>query len=107
MAVDRSEDNRGSVCIVRHSFYPFELNVKREAEALLEDGFEVHVICLRGENEAAYEVVEGVEVHRLPVGHRRGRIGSAGSRISIWNGSISPSSPCTGRWFTRLTSRAP
>ncbi|MCK4773280.1 MAG: glycosyltransferase family 4 protein [Candidatus Krumholzibacteria bacterium] len=75
MAVDRSEDNRGSVCIVRHSFYPYELNVKREAEALLEDGFEVHVICLRGDNEAAHEVVEGVEVHRLPVGHRRGRVG--------------------------------
>lgn len=75
MAGNRTDKNRGSVCILRHSFYPFELNVKREAEALLEDGFEVHVICLRGQNESKSEVVEGVRVHRLPVGHRRGRIG--------------------------------
>jgi len=67
-------NDRGSVCIVRHSFYPFELNVKREAEALLEDGFRVHVICLRDRGESARESVDGVEVHRLPVGHRRGRI---------------------------------
>lgn len=65
---------RGSVCIVRHSYYPAELNVKREAEALLDDGFRAHVICLRGEGEAAREVIDGVEVHRLPVGHQRGRI---------------------------------
>jgi len=70
----RRPGEKGSVCIVRHSFYPFELNVKREAEALLEDGFSVHVICLRNEGEAAREVVDGVEVHRLPVGHRRGKI---------------------------------
>jgi glycosyltransferase involved in cell wall biosynthesis len=71
---DGNDNVRGHVCIVRHSFYPFELNVKREAEALLEDGYHVHVVCLRDEGEAPHEVVEGVEVHRLPVGHRRGKI---------------------------------
>jgi hypothetical protein len=30
--------HKGSVCIVRHSFYPSELSVKREAEALRYDG---------------------------------------------------------------------
>jgi glycosyltransferase involved in cell wall biosynthesis len=48
--------------------------VKREAEALRDAGFDVHVICLRGPGEAAREVIEGVEVYRLPVGHRRGKI---------------------------------
>jgi glycosyltransferase involved in cell wall biosynthesis len=62
------------VCIVRHSFYPSELNVKREAEALLEDGYDVHVICLRKAGEAARETVGGVHVHRMPIGHRRGKI---------------------------------
>jgi glycosyltransferase involved in cell wall biosynthesis len=66
---------KGSVCIVRHSFYPAELNVKREAEALLEDGYDVHVICLRKDGEQPRETVEGVHVRRLPVGHQRGRIG--------------------------------
>jgi glycosyltransferase involved in cell wall biosynthesis len=62
------------VAIVRHSFYPFELNVKREAEALRDAGYDVDVICLRNENEAPFEVIEGVNVHRLPVGHKRGKI---------------------------------
>ena len=65
---------RRAVAIVRHSFYPFELNVKREAEALRDAGFDVHVICLRGEGEAARETIDGVEVYRLPVGHKRGKI---------------------------------
>lgn len=61
-------------CIVRHSYYPHELNVRREAQALRDDGFDVSVICLRGEGEASREVVDGVEVRRMPVGHRRGAI---------------------------------
>jgi glycosyltransferase involved in cell wall biosynthesis len=65
---------RRAVAIVRHSFYPFELNVKREAEALRDAGFDVHVICLRGDGEAARETIDGVEVYRLPVGHKRGKI---------------------------------
>src|SRR5689334_3937093 len=66
---------KGRVCIVRHSFYPSELNVKREAEALLEHGYDVHILCLRKEGEPARENVNGVEVQRLPVGHQRGKIG--------------------------------
>jgi glycosyltransferase involved in cell wall biosynthesis len=62
------------IAIVRHSFYPFELNVKREAEALRAAGYDVDVICLRNEGEAPFEVIEGVHVHRLPVGHQRGKI---------------------------------
>jgi glycosyltransferase involved in cell wall biosynthesis len=66
---------KGGVCIVRHNFYPGELNVKREAEALLEAGFEVHVICLRRQGETACEIVDGIHVRRLPIIHRRGHIG--------------------------------
>jgi len=69
-----STAERKRIAIVRHSFYPFELNVKREAEALRDDGYDVDVICLRNDDEAPFEVVEGVNVHRLPVGHRRGKI---------------------------------
>lgn len=65
---------RGAICIVRHSYYPWELNVRREAEALRDDGFSVHVVCLRDRGEAPRETIDGVQVHRLPVGHRRGRI---------------------------------
>jgi glycosyltransferase involved in cell wall biosynthesis len=67
--------DKGHLCILRHSYYPAELNVRREAEALLEDGYRVHVICLRGPGEARRENIGGVDVRRLPVGHQRGRIG--------------------------------
>jgi glycosyltransferase involved in cell wall biosynthesis len=63
-----------AIAIVRHSFYPFELNVKREADALRAAGFDVHVICLRDRGEAKRETIAGVEVHRLPVGHKRGKV---------------------------------
>jgi glycosyltransferase involved in cell wall biosynthesis len=69
-----TERGRGAVAIVRHSFYPSELNVKREAEALRDAGFEVHVVCLRDRSETARAVIDGVEVYRLPVGHRRGQV---------------------------------
>ena len=69
-----SQPPRPRVAIVRHSFYPFELNVKREAEALRDAGFDVSVICLRNAGEAGEETIEGVRVYRLPVGHRRGKI---------------------------------
>jgi len=65
---------KGAVCILRHSSYPAELNVRREAEALLRHGFEVHVVCLREEAQPAQEMVGGVQVRRLPVRHRRGKI---------------------------------
>jgi glycosyltransferase involved in cell wall biosynthesis len=75
MTAGVEESGKGAVCILRHSSYPAELNVRREAEALLRHGFEVHVICLREEGQVPRETVGGVEVRRLPVGHRRGRIG--------------------------------
>jgi glycosyltransferase involved in cell wall biosynthesis len=74
MTADVAQSGKGAVCILRHSSYPAELNVRREAEALLKDGYEVHVICLRDESQLSHEDVGGVQVRRLPVRHRRGRI---------------------------------
>lgn len=65
------EPSRGAVCIVRHGYYPSELNVRREAEALRACGFEVHVICLRGPAQARHETIAGVTVWRLPLTHQR------------------------------------
>jgi glycosyltransferase involved in cell wall biosynthesis len=55
-------------CMVVHAYYPLtETRVQREAEALVDAGYAVDVICLRGEGEAARERYRGVDVHRLPV----------------------------------------
>ncbi|MBN1219965.1 MAG: glycosyltransferase family 4 protein [Anaerolineae bacterium] len=55
-------------CMVVHAHYPMaETRVQREAEALLAHGFQVDVICLLWPGEAAFEVVRGINVYRLPI----------------------------------------
>src|SRR5436309_57195 len=62
---------RPSVCIIRHDYYP-DGHVSRDAEALVESGYDVSVIALRRPTEVRRETLDGVSVFRLPVEHRRG-----------------------------------
>jgi len=55
-------------CMVVHAFYPLaETRVQREAEALIANGYEVDLICIRFPNEPLEEVVRGVNVYRVPL----------------------------------------
>ncbi|MCL6429530.1 MAG: glycosyltransferase family 4 protein [Anaerolineae bacterium] len=63
---------RKRCCIIRRSYYPAESHLRRNAETLVEAGYDVDVVCLRGPGESAREVVDGVAVYRLPMGTRRG-----------------------------------
>jgi glycosyltransferase involved in cell wall biosynthesis len=62
--------------MLAHTCYLRDPRVRREAEALAEHGLEVHVISLsekqEAEMEAGHAVVNGVEIHRLPVTRKRG-----------------------------------
>jgi glycosyltransferase involved in cell wall biosynthesis len=59
--------------MVVHAYYPVgETRVQRQAAALRAAGFDVDVICLKGDGEARTDVVDGVSVRRLPVGRHRG-----------------------------------
>lgn len=62
------------VCIIRHYYYPLELNVRREAETLLETGFAVDIICSRKKGQKREENVNGINVFRLPITHKKGDI---------------------------------
>ena len=54
--------------MVVHAHYPVrEPRVLREARALVERGFDVDVICLRRDGEAARDQHEGVSIRRLPI----------------------------------------
>ncbi len=65
-------------CMVVHSYYPFdETRVQRQAEALVDRGYEVDVICLRHGEEPAAERVAGAMVYRLPVRRDKRRGGLA------------------------------
>lgn len=60
-------------CMVVYAYYPLgETRVQREAEALVQAGYEVDVVCLRDRGERARECIEHIEIHRLPVSRERG-----------------------------------
>jgi glycosyltransferase involved in cell wall biosynthesis len=60
-------------CMVVHAFYPLgETRVQREALALVNQGYQVDVICLRGENEPPSDEEDGVRIYRLPMKRYRG-----------------------------------
>ena len=60
------------ICIVRHRDY--ELVVRREAEALVEAGYEVDVVCLRAPGEPFVSRENGVRLVRLPLVRERGGV---------------------------------
>lgn len=74
MSESRAGARSERICIVRQGYYPADPRVRREAQALLDYGWAVDVICLRREGERARERAGGVDIHRLPVQHRRASI---------------------------------
>jgi len=67
-----------NVGMLVHGYYPKDVRVRREAEALVEAGFKVNVICLRDqiqpgkERDPSSDKVNGVVVYRLPISRKRG-----------------------------------
>lgn len=59
------------ICLVRMNYFPEEAHVRKNAEALMDAGYEVDVICLRDRGEKAREDANGARVHRLPLMHKR------------------------------------
>ena len=60
------------ICIVRRKHYPFQRNVRRDAEALVKAGYEVDVICTGDADQKKFEIMNGVNIHRIIVPYNRG-----------------------------------
>src|SRR5881396_3826378 len=60
------------ICHVAYAYFPADPRVRREVDALRDAGYDVDVICLRGENEASVETVHGTRITRIPLRARRG-----------------------------------
>ncbi|RME02431.1 MAG: glycosyltransferase [Planctomycetota bacterium] len=60
------------VCVLTHSYFPRDPRVSKEVAALLEAGYRVDVVCLRGEGESFFENWRGGRVYRMPVRRHRG-----------------------------------
>ncbi len=60
------------VCIIRHGYYPRENHVRRDAEAVRDAGYHVDIICSKLKNEKNSEIVDRINVYRMPISHQRG-----------------------------------
>src|SRR5579859_3355550 len=60
------------IAMVAQSYYVRDPRVRRAAETLAQSGFEVDFIGMRPEGSESDEVINGVNVHRLPLERRRG-----------------------------------
>ena len=63
------------VLIVSHSYFMRDTRPRRHAQAFVDAGWEVDVLCARDEGEPKRERVAGVDVRRLPARRRRGSKG--------------------------------
>ena len=61
------------MAMVVHSYYPSDVRVRRECDALADRGELVDLICLQKPDEASQETIGNVTVYRLPVQHQRGQ----------------------------------
>jgi glycosyltransferase involved in cell wall biosynthesis len=61
------------VCSITYDFYPYDIRVRRMAEAAADAGYEVRVICLRDKGEASHEICNHVIVDRVPLSRGYGR----------------------------------
>ena len=48
--------------------YPSDIRVKKESDALLNAGFEIHLLCLRKKGEAYQQEFEGIKITRIDAG---------------------------------------
>ena len=60
------------IAIAVFSYYPADPRPRREAEALVAEGMQVDMICLKDSSESKQEIVNGVNVYRLPLKRKRG-----------------------------------
>jgi len=48
--------------------YPADIRVKKETDALLKAGFQIHLLCLRKKDQSPFQLFEGIHVHRIDAG---------------------------------------
>jgi glycosyltransferase involved in cell wall biosynthesis len=71
--------------IVQNLSVPLDRRVWQESRALVAAGFGVSVICPKGPGEVAYEVLEGVHIHRYaPPPAAKGLLGYVGEFVYCW-----------------------
>ncbi|HEX4997633.1 MAG TPA: glycosyltransferase family 4 protein [Terriglobia bacterium] len=81
----------GHVVMLVENYFPQDTRVRNEALLLASAGCRVSVVCYRKTSQTAFEVFQGIEVHRIP-------------RIELFKKTPSPRSGMLGRLWMRVTS---
>ena len=55
------------ICMLLHEPYPNDIRVTKECQALVDAGFEVHLICLQRKGEPQEDTVNGIHLHRIAI----------------------------------------
>jgi glycosyltransferase involved in cell wall biosynthesis len=72
MIVSGSRQLRGKlVAMVTFSHYPADPRPRRAVDALVNEGMQVDLICLRNDDAPRRETLSGINVLRIPIKHRR------------------------------------
>jgi glycosyltransferase involved in cell wall biosynthesis len=65
-----ASEARGRIAILVHASFPADPRVRRQADLLLANGYEVDVLALRDREQVAEERLHGMRIVRLPVSRR-------------------------------------
>lgn len=58
-------------CSIVQSSYPNDRRIRKQCEQLISNGYSVTVICLKGKDQAKYDRINGVRVHRVNLARKR------------------------------------
>jgi glycosyltransferase involved in cell wall biosynthesis len=73
VSFERYRGAMARILAIRHMYFPLDIRVRREVEALRSAGHEVDVICLARSGERLCERWNGARIVRLPLDFRAGR----------------------------------
>jgi len=65
--------NNKNIAMVAYTYYVSDPRVKKEAEALAEDGYSVDFFCLKKPVENSFQTINGVNIYRINCQHYRGK----------------------------------
>jgi len=70
-ATEKGLTRRQPICLIRNGHYPEDPRSEKEVMALVDAGYLVDVICLRGKKQPLYEEAAGLRLYRIPIRHKR------------------------------------
>jgi len=66
-----------NICMLLHEYMPQDNRPRREAKALVDNGYNVDIICLNDGKQDKFELIDGIKIYRLSVSRNK-----SGGKIS-------------------------